>query len=38
MYRCSTVPPVYFDCSSSCRASASNGSSVNPTGSCELFV
>ena len=33
-----TVPPVYLVCSSSCRVSASNGSSVKPTGSCELFV
>ena len=38
MYRCSTVPPVYLRCSSSWRVSASNGSSVKPTGSCELLV
>jgi len=30
MYRCSTVPPVYLVCSSSCSASASKGSSVKP--------
>lgn len=29
------MPPVYFFCSLSCRSRASNGSSVNPTGSCE---
>src|SRR3546814_6983051 len=32
MYRCSTVPPVYLHCSSSCSSRASNGSSVKPTG------
>ncbi len=38
MYRCRTVPPVYFVCSSSWRSRASNGSSVKPTGSCEELV
>src|SRR3989338_4274776 len=38
MYRCSTVPPVYLRCNCSCRSSASNGSSVKPTGSCEELV
>ena len=38
MYRCSTVPPVYFVWSSSWRSSASNGSSVKPTGSWDEFV
>ena len=38
MYRCMTVPPVYFDCRDSCKFSAVNGSSVKPTGNCEEFV